>query len=190
MLPDSYGASILSLSARMALLLAFLPLAGCASQLWAKPGGTPAEFEGAKAGCNTQSYAMFPPMMQQVMVMAGYVTPVQTSCSGGGYAVNCFTTGGNYVPPLYVPVDQNQGARNSAVRSCLMTAGWQPVKDKEEAALVTNSALAGAPQQSVPVASATMSSGWDAARAACRTEANAAANFANGFDRCMKTHGW
>ena len=86
--------------------------------------------------------------------------------------------------PVYMPVDQNQGARNSVVRSCLMTAGWQPVKDKEEAALVTNSTRP-APAQAV-----SGFLGWNAAKAACRTQADTAANYANAFDECMKTHGW
>jgi hypothetical protein len=171
-------------SARTGLLVICLPLASCASQLWAKPGGSPAEFEVAKAGCNTQSYSMFPPMMQQIMVTSGYTTPMQTNCTNVGYSVSCFTTGGNYVPPVYMPVDQNQRARNSAVRSCLMTAGWQPVKDKEEAALVTNAAVH-APLQSVPT-----SSGWETSLTACRVKASATSDFPNAFDGCMKEHGY
>jgi hypothetical protein len=128
------------LSAPVGLMLLCLALAGCAPEFWAKPGGTPAAFEGTKAACTTQSYAMFPPVMQPVMMSPGYVTPMQTICNGDGHFANCFTTGGNYVPPMFVPVDQNQGARNSAVRSCLMAAGWRPVKNEEEAALVTNGA--------------------------------------------------
>ena len=66
-----------------------------------------------------------------------------------------------------------------------MTAGWQPVKNKEEAALVTNSVV-GVPLQSVPA-----SSGWDASLAECRVKANAksAADFPNAFEGCMKAHG-
>jgi len=70
---------------------------------------------------------------------------------GTGYAVNCYTTGGQYSPPAYMMVDQNQGARNSAVKSCLYAAGWVPVKDKAEAQAVTNSSVptpAVAPQAS------------------------------------------
>jgi hypothetical protein len=114
---------------------------GC-TQYWAKPGGTQLEFEATKSACQTQAFAQFPAMPQQVMLTTGYITPVQTSCAGSGYAVNCFSTGGQYVPPAYVTVDQNQGARNSAVRSCLFEAGWRPVKDREEAIAVTESASA------------------------------------------------
>jgi hypothetical protein len=74
---------------------------------------------------------------------------MQTSCMGTGYAVNCVTTGGQYSPPAYVMIDQNVGARDSASRSCLMSAGWIPVKDKAEAAAVTNSGAPEAPAQEV-----------------------------------------
>jgi hypothetical protein len=164
------------------VLLGAMIVSGCSPQLWAKPGGTEVEFEGAKASCNTRSFAEFPPMPQQIMIMAGYTTPIQTSCSGGVYAVNCFTTGGNYVPPSYVTVDQNQGARNSSVRSCLMTAGWQPVKNREEANAVTNSGSSTANG----TAPETFVAEWDTRRAACRKEADASSRpFPNAFNDCM-----
>jgi hypothetical protein len=78
-------------------------------------------------------------MPQLVMVNAGYVTPIQTICNGYGNAVSCTQIGGQFYPPAYVTVDQNQGARQSAVRSCLFQAGWQPMKNKQEAEAVTNS---------------------------------------------------
>lgn len=177
---------------RLAPLFVAVALSGCAPQIWAKPGGTPVEFEGTKAACNAQSYSEFPPMPQQIMIMAGYVTPVQTSCTGSGYSVNCFSTGGNYVPPAYVTVDQNQNARNSGFRSCLMTAGWQPVKNQDEAAAVTNSGMAMA--QASTTNSVPTESKWDSARAACRKGASEksvadGSPFPNAFDACMKSRG-
>jgi len=121
------------------VLGAVLGLTAC-TQYWAKPGGTSAEFEATKAACTTQAYGQLPPIMQQVQISGGYTTPMQTSCSGFGNSVNCFTTGGQYIPPASVPIDVNQGARNSAVRSCLMMAGWQPVKDRAEAEAIAGSA--------------------------------------------------
>jgi hypothetical protein len=172
--------SAVSPFARVRLMLLCLPIAGCAPQLWAKPGGTANEFEGAKAGCNAQSYAMFPPAYQQVMVSPGYFMPLQTNCTPYG---ECFTSGGYYVQPTYVPVDMNDRGRSSAFRSCLMTAGWVPVKDKEEATLVTNSA----PQR--PGAS-----GPDGVRSECGAAAGekAAGNsslFSKAFNACMQEHG-
>jgi hypothetical protein len=58
-----------------------------------------------------------------------YTTPMQTVCSGSGYYVTCSTVGGNYVPPVYAPVDQNAGSRNGALDSCILARGWR--KDHE-----------------------------------------------------------
>ncbi len=172
-----------------------LTLSGCAPQLWAKPGGTETEFEGTKAACNSQSYQQFPPMMQQVMTMQGHTNPMQTSCNGTGSFVNCYTTGGDYVPPVYMPVDQNQGARNSAVRSCLMNAGWVPVKNREEAAQIANSTpLTGTQATVSPISTQSGSNAWqtrwDAIRAECTTDANRSnLPFSNAFHHCMEAHG-
>nr|WP_294519150.1 hypothetical protein [uncultured Rhodopila sp.] len=114
-------------------------VAAC-TEYWAKPGGTPAEFEAAKANCQTRAYADFPPALRQVMVSPGYTTPLQTVCNGGPNASNCIMTGGQYSPPSFMMVDQNEAGRNSAARSCLFAAGWQPAKNKEDAEAISRSA--------------------------------------------------
>nr|WP_294510637.1 hypothetical protein [uncultured Rhodopila sp.] len=118
---------------------ACVAVAAC-TEYWAKPGGTPAEFEAAKAACQSQAYAQFRPVMQQVMVSPGYVTPLQTICNGGQYGTNCYTTGGQYLPPSFMMVDQNEAGRNSAARSCLFAAGWQPARNKADAEAISRSA--------------------------------------------------
>jgi hypothetical protein len=123
---------------RWIVVILSLVLAGC-TQYWAKPGGTPAEFDATKAACEGRAYSQFPPVLQQVMLTQGYTTPMQTNCTPIGYTVSCYTTGGQYIPPAYMTIDQNLTGRNSAFRSCLYSAGWQPVKNKEEADAVTNS---------------------------------------------------
>jgi hypothetical protein len=37
-------------------------------------------------------------------------------------------------------IDQNEGGRSSAARSCLFAAGWRPAKNKEEAEAISRSA--------------------------------------------------
>src|SRR4051812_43587358 len=154
------------LIARSFVVSVSLLVAGC-TQYWAKPGGTKEEFEATKAACNSQSYAQFPPIMQQIMVSPGYTTPAQTTCTSRGQSVDCYSTGGNYVPPSYVLVDQNDSARDSAFRSCLYAAGWIPVKNQEEAAAVTNSA----PAAATGASSSSKQTDWDTTRANCRLEA-------------------
>lgn len=167
-------------------------LGGC-TQYWAKPGGTPAEFEATKAACQGRAFSQFPPVLQQIQLTAGYVTPVHTNCVPIGYSVSCTSTGGQYVPPAYMTVDQNQSGRGAAFRSCLYQAGWQPVKDKAEAEAVTNSMPM---QPSLPMAPGPDTSwkmAWDEARKLCNDEAGRAQSkipFADGFDTCMKKHGY
>jgi hypothetical protein len=117
-------------------LLALVMLSGCA-QRWAKLNGTEAEFNATNAGCSSKAYSQFPPAPRQVMLLAGYTTPIQTNCYTVGYSVQCTTTGGQYIPPTYINVDDNETPRGNAVTSCLYTAGWRPAKDKEEAARIT-----------------------------------------------------
>ncbi len=125
----------------LVLIPVLLPMAGC-TQYWAKPGGTQEQFAVTKSACQAQSYAQFPPAPQQVMLTAGYTTPQQSTCSGNGYMVNCYTTGGQYMPPTYVTLDQNSGARDSGFQSCLMNAGWRLAKNKEEAEAIARSGYA------------------------------------------------
>lgn len=123
---------------RTVLLFAFLPLCGCA-QIWAKPGGTSADLASAKAECERQASASFPPSIERVEVTPSSTTPIQTNCTTTFGVQSCTTTGGSWTPATYRYDDGNQRARDGAVRSCLIAAGWQPVNNKEEALTVTNS---------------------------------------------------
>lgn len=109
---------------------------GCA-QRWAKLNGTESEFAATQSACNARSFSQFPPAMRQVMLMAGYTTPVQTNCFPMGYSVQCTTTGGQYIPPTYISIDDNASGRENATKSCLYSAGWRPAKNKEEADHIT-----------------------------------------------------
>lgn len=117
-------------------LFALLILSGCAEK-WAKPGATSEEFDAMKATCMSRSAGRFPPMMRQVQITNGYTTPITTNCNGFGYSVNCYTTGGQYVPPVAITVDDNQGARNQDTRACFFENGWHPVKDDEQASVTS-----------------------------------------------------
>jgi len=100
-------------------------LIGC-GQDWTKQGGTRAELEATKSSCENQSNSRFPPLIQPEVTSSGTTEPAATNCFSTGYGVNCVPTGGQSHPAA---VDQNQAARNSAVRSCLMSNGWTPAKD-------------------------------------------------------------
>lgn len=110
----------------LAVCVVVFALVGC--EKWEKVGGTKEEFEAMKGACGARAYSQYPPMMQQIQLTAGYTTPVQTTCTGFGYSVNCISTGGQYVPPAMMTVDRNDGARTQATRSCFFENGWHPSK--------------------------------------------------------------
>src|SRR4051812_13365683 len=109
----------------IAVLCASLALVGC-MQYWEKPGSGQAEFDGMKAACNSRAYSRFPPMIRQVQLTAGHTTPVITNCNSYGNQMSCYSTGGQYVPPAMMPVDDNESSRSSDVQACFYENGWIP----------------------------------------------------------------
>lgn len=130
-LPYRYSKSRYGMGANIVRLVCVMVLAvaldGCATK-WTKPGATTAEFEGTKASCISRASARFLPHMQHIQIGSGYTTPTQTQCFGTGYNVNCTTSGGQYIPPAFMDIDANNGARNQDVRACFFEAGWTPDK--------------------------------------------------------------
>jgi hypothetical protein len=135
-----------------AVLIILAVLSGCAEH-WAKPGGTEAELQRTKAECETQSYARFPPVLQQVMMSPGYFAPPETRCHTRDGQTRCHTVGGFWVPPSFQTVDLNQDGRNSARNACMYAHGWMLAEDAKEAAAITASGIPSVPPpvQQVPV---------------------------------------
>lgn len=108
------------------LLLTFLVCtSGCATK-WVKLGATEHEFNAMKASCEARAQSKFPPLMRQQQISSGYTTPMTTNCYNTGYQVQCYSTGGHYVPPRYMAVDDNYHARQSDIESCYYENGWRP----------------------------------------------------------------
>lgn len=107
-------------------------LSGCSH--WEKPGGTEGEFDATKASCIARGFARFPPATQQIPITGGYSTSSQTNCmtlgSGNTANTSCTTTPGQYVPPVTMPVDHNQTARNADFQACLYENGWSNVRNR------------------------------------------------------------
>jgi hypothetical protein len=115
-----------------------LALAGC-THYWAKPGGTPAEFDATIAACESWAYQLLPMTVEQVQLSPGYVTPLSSVCEPYGRGGACYPTGGTYVPPNYGSVDRNGRARDYAIAACLNDAGWVIVDSRAEAEAITSS---------------------------------------------------
>ena len=129
-----------------ALLVLCLLLAGCAEK-WAKPGGTPQQFEATRTACEAFAYRDFPPMPRTVQTSPGYFTPARQVCRQRGGYVQCWMEGGAWMPPSFATVDDNQPGRRQQTRACLFAQGWQPVESDAQAAAITASApaIAGEP---------------------------------------------
>lgn len=122
-----------------------LSAAGC-TRYWAKPGGTGAELEAAKANCETTSLARFPPELQLVRSSPGDIAPLTTNCVPGPNGPHCVTAGGVLVSPSYATIDLNRPARRNAWEACMMAGGWRQAKDKAEAEAITRQDRADAPR--------------------------------------------
>lgn len=111
----------------LTMIVGMMLIGGCATK-WVKPGGTEREFEATKAHCQSKSLSQYPPRLREVTIGTGYTTPVTTNCYSIGYSVNCYTTGGDYVPPIKMTVDDNDSSRKEATKGCLYQHGWTPEK--------------------------------------------------------------
>ncbi|MGI0076471.1 MAG: hypothetical protein ACREAU_03590 [Nitrosopumilaceae archaeon] len=104
-----------------------LVVSGCGT-VWVKPGATEQEFYATKGHCTARAQAEFPYIPEQTQIGSGYTTPIVTNCNGFGYSYRCYTTGGNYVPPMVIIIDINASRRNSDIESCFYENGWTPEK--------------------------------------------------------------
>jgi hypothetical protein len=110
-------------------VLASMLLSGCAER-WQKPGATKADFQVMKSACENRSLSRFPVAIRQMQTEEGHMDPMATKCTGSGLSTKCFSSGGRYVPPKFVPVDDNRGARDQDMRRCYFENGWQPIEKK------------------------------------------------------------
>jgi hypothetical protein len=120
------------LLARIVILSAFLLiLSGCTKYVWQHPYKDDGTFSQEKSQCNQQAMASYPVNMVQQMLTAGYQTQAITNCYRIGYSMQCNTTPGHYVPPVFINVDTNKDGRNAAFKACLEGWGWNLVEEKK-----------------------------------------------------------
>jgi len=117
-------ASIFRLTALIMLCAVLAMVASCSKTVWTKPGADAQDFDRDKVACLAQSYQSAPVSNTSVPLGGGYTQPAYTNCYGVGYGINCTTTGGAYIPPPTVTIDQNTGARNAVFNACMYSLGW------------------------------------------------------------------
>jgi hypothetical protein len=98
------------------------------------------QFGAAREACARQAEVDFPPLMEAVTISSGIPAPVVSRCVPVGGSVACSTTGVGFGGPSSTTLDKNIGPREQALRSCLVAAGWQPVRSQAEAEAITDAA--------------------------------------------------
>jgi len=107
-------------------------LTGCGpNYYWVKSGASSSDLSLDSAECRVFAAGAVPQNPKQIQLSRGYRTPAFTTCSRSGSSADCFTTGGNYVPPKYSAYDANDSVRSDAVDVCMDRKGWQLVSEKE-----------------------------------------------------------
>jgi hypothetical protein len=105
-------------------MFAALLVGSCAQPVWVKPGATASDFEVAKGRCLASAYSQVPSAPTVATLGGGYQSPMITNCTAYGNSANCFTTGGQYTPPISVPYDANGGVRTQVYQGCMYADGW------------------------------------------------------------------
>lgn len=113
------------------VLLSSLAVAGCADR-WHKIGGSAGDddFAAAEKTCQSRAAEKYPPILRQIQVEPARTVPLVTSCSGVGTSLRCGMSGGQYVPPKFMPVDDNALMREQETHACLREKGWRPASEK------------------------------------------------------------
>lgn len=110
------------------VLLSSLAASGCAER-WHNIAGAD-DFASAEKACQQRAAEKYPPIVRQIQVEPARTTPLVTSCSGVGASLRCGMSGGQYVPPRFMPVDDNALMREQEARACLREKGWRPASEK------------------------------------------------------------
>jgi len=108
--------------------LSVLFLSGCAEK-WEKPGAGLDDFQAMESMCSARAYVRFPPALRKEVIFGAHKAPIKTDCETNGNNVSCVTTGGEYVPPETMIVDDNSDGRKHDIRSCFYENGWRPERD-------------------------------------------------------------
>ncbi|HEY4074443.1 MAG TPA: hypothetical protein VGM52_15210 [Herbaspirillum sp.] len=109
---------------KLTMLAAFAMLTGC-SIGWVRPDGTEGNLDRDRFECQQQMSKTYPPMMMQVQVGGGYVTPSRTKCRSDGPNTNCITYPSVYVPPEWALQDVNEQNRSNGLSACLRSRGYE-----------------------------------------------------------------
>ena len=96
--------------------------AGCGT--WTHPSKSGTDFYAEKMACEQRAATIYPVLLVQRLVSAGYWTPTKTDCTQEGKRSTCITTPSRFVAPQYTTDDVNGPKRSGAIDDCLKAGGW------------------------------------------------------------------
>ena len=106
-----------------------MAVAGCGpTYVWINHDRPLERWQSDVTECRDTATREVPEDQKSVQIGGGYRQPTYTNCTGNQYSVQCISTGGNYVPPIFFSYDANSSAKDDAVESCLYKRGWQKVE--------------------------------------------------------------
>jgi hypothetical protein len=120
---------------RPCVAVLLLLVSGC-TEKWTKPGASDADFTTISTACVTRATALFPPVVEQVIVAEGSPSGAPSSnCStasssmmGNDMMMDDCGMDSDVSMPTQAMIDHNAKARAAEARNCLIASGWQTVK--------------------------------------------------------------
>jgi hypothetical protein len=105
---------------RIAMVIACVALAACASPKWYHRTATDVDFHRDSAACEASAGATYPVAM--TALGGGHQAPTRIDCNTYGNTTNCRSQPGAYTPPPQI--DVNMVARARLHESCLLGKGY------------------------------------------------------------------
>lgn len=115
-------------SATLIISICLFSLLTACSTTWYKRGATKQDFIADRQDCIAESYREAPVANTPVQMGIGNSQPIYTNCTGSYNNVNCTSTGGGYVPPPHIDIDQNISVRDVFFKDCMYKHGWSTVR--------------------------------------------------------------
>jgi len=107
-------------------LIGLLTLTSCAQpiQFWYQQGAVPGSANRELVNCQVAGVRNVP-VNTQIGQSPSFVTPVTTSCFGGGYSIHCTQSGGDVIGGGVYSYDANSKLREALVAQCMREKGFQ-----------------------------------------------------------------
>lgn len=84
----------------------------------------------------SEALARYPAVAEFPAARQERIAPLPPLCGAGVNGTSCLSNGGKFVSPAFTTRGMSEPARD-LFRSCMVAAGWQPVRSAEEGDAIT-----------------------------------------------------